>query len=122
MPTIETVEKFISRVEENDHDNVIEEFYIETASMQENQDNPRVGRKLLIANERKVLAKSESVTSKCIKPFFINGDYVIIRWVFNFTWKDGTKTQIEEIAYQRWESQKIAEETFFYDPIQRIPK
>lgn len=122
MPTVQTVERFNSRVEDNDHDNVIAEFYTERASMQENQGIPRLGRKLLIANERKILAKSESLTSKCIKPFFINGDFVIIRWVFNFNWKNGTKTQIEEIAYQRWDDQKIAEETFFYDPIQRIPQ
>jgi hypothetical protein len=29
---------------------------------------------------------------------------------------------MEEIAYQRWEGERIAEETFFYDPAQRIPK
>jgi hypothetical protein len=28
---------------------------------------------------------------------------------------------MEEIAYQRWEGERIAEETFFYDPAQRVP-
>jgi hypothetical protein len=30
-------------------------------------------------------------------------------------------TRIEELAYQRWEGERIAEETFFYDPAQLLP-
>jgi hypothetical protein len=29
---------------------------------------------------------------------------------------------MEELAWQRWEGERIAEEQFFYDPAQRIPK
>jgi hypothetical protein len=29
---------------------------------------------------------------------------------------------MEELAYQRWEGERIAEETFFYDPAQRVPQ
>jgi hypothetical protein len=29
---------------------------------------------------------------------------------------------MEEIACQRWEGERIAEETFFYDPAQRVPQ
>ena len=29
---------------------------------------------------------------------------------------------MEELACQRWEGERIAEETFFYDPAQRVPK
>ena len=49
----------------------------------------------------------------------VDGDKVVIRWVFRFEWLDGTITQMEELAYQRWEGERIAEETFFYDPAQR---
>jgi len=28
---------------------------------------------------------------------------------------------MEEIAYQRWEGERIAEETFFSDPARRLP-
>ena len=40
-------------------------------------------------------------------------------WIFHFEWQDGTQTHMEELAYQRWEGERIAEETFFYDPAQR---
>ena len=42
--------------------------------------------------------------------------------LFRFEWLDGTVTRIEELAYQRWEGERIAEETFFYDPGQLVPK
>ena len=37
MPTTETLESFIARVEQNAHAEAVEEFYTEDASMQENQ-------------------------------------------------------------------------------------
>jgi hypothetical protein len=89
--------------------------------MQENQSTPRVGRDAHVANERKVLSRAKSLTSKCIRPVFVNGDLVVIRWKFRFEWLDGSVTQMEELAYQRWEDERIAEETFFYDPAQRTP-
>ena len=122
MPTIETLERFIKRVEEGAHDKACEEFYTADSSMQENQAPPRVGRDAHVANEQKVLARAKAVDSKCIRPAFVNGDHVAIRWLFYFEWVDGTSTRMEEIACQRWEGERIAQETFFYDPAQRVPK
>jgi hypothetical protein len=96
MPTTASLERFIARVEQNAHAEAIEEFYTADASIQENQSPPRVG--------------------------LANGDVVVIRWEFRFDWLDGTTTRMEELAYQRWQGELIAEETFFYDPAQRIPK
>jgi SnoaL-like domain len=122
MPTPETLERFIARVEENAHAEAIEEFYTADASMQENQKSPRVGRDNLAARERAILARARSVKSRCIRPVFVSGDKVVIRWVFEFEWPDDTSTRMEELAYQRWESERIAEETFFYDPAQTTPR
>lgn len=122
MPTSETLERFIARVEANAHDEAVEEFYTETSSMQENQAPPRIGRDAHVANERKVLARAKTLSSTCVRPVFVNGDRVVIRWIFHFEWLDGTITHMEEIAYQRWEGERIAEETFFYDPAQRVPR
>ena len=122
MPTTETLERFIARVEQNAHAEACEEFHSVDSSMQENQSSPRVGRDAHVAHERKVLARAKSVQSKCVRPVFVSGDRVVIRWIFRFEWLDGTVTQMEELAYQRWEGERIAEETFFYDPAQRVRK
>ncbi|RZL64355.1 MAG: nuclear transport factor 2 family protein [Variovorax sp.] len=122
MPTPETLERFIARVEANAHAEAVEEFYAPNVSMQENQAPPRIGRDEAIARERAVMAKARSVTSQCVRPVFVNGDHVVIRWIFHFEWPDGTATHMEEVAWQRWEGERLAEETFFYDPAQRVPR
>ncbi len=122
MPSADTLERFIARVGANAHLEAIEEFYTEGASMQENQSAPRAGRNVLVAHERKVLARAASVESTCVRPVFVNGDRVVIRWVFRFTYRDGTSTRLEELACQRWEGERIAEERFFYDPTQLAPR
>ena len=121
MPTAEVLERFIARVESNDHAEAIEVFYTPDASMQENEKPPREGRDALVANERKVLARAKSVKSTCVRPVFVSGDRVVIRWIFEFEMLDGRRTRLEELAYQRWEGDRIAEEKFFYDPKQLVP-
>jgi tmRNA-binding protein len=122
MPKVETIDQFIRAVESNKHDLAIAQFYTENASIQENQSPPRVGKMLLVKNEARTLAKAKSVNSKCILPYFIHGNTVIIKWHFRFEWKDGTYSEIEEIAYQNWQDERIHKEQFFYDPIQLIPR
>lgn len=122
MPTTDTLERFIERVEQGFHAQAIEEFYAENASMRENMAAPRVGRDHLVAHERKVLARAHSVQSTCVRPVFVSGSHAVIRWIFEFTWKDGSVTRMEELAHQRWEGERIAEEQFFYDPAQMAPR
>lgn len=122
MPSTETLERFIARVEQNAHVEALEEFYTEHSSMQENQGVPRVGLALHVANERKVLARARAVRSECVHPVFTNGDHVIIRWIFEFEWLDGTSTHMEELTYQQWEGERVVKEQFFYDPAQGVPR
>lgn len=121
MPSTETLERFIARVEQNAHVEAVEEFYTADSTMRENLSSARVGRDAHAENERRVMGRVKSLTSTCVRPVFVNGDKVVIRWIFRFEWTDGTVTRMEELAYQRWEGERIAEEQFFYDPAQRIP-
>ncbi len=118
MPTAATLESFIACVESNAHVKAIEDFYTDDSSMQENQQAPRVGRQANMAREQAVLDRMQSVQSQCVRPVLTHGDHVAIRWVFDFVTLQGQSMRIEEIAWQRWQGEKIAQETFFYDPAQ----
>jgi ketosteroid isomerase-like protein len=119
MPSRQTVEDFIALVESNRHDEAIERFYTEDASMQENlTEPPRQGRDRLVAHERAVLARAKTVASECVRPVLIDGDTVVVHWVFHFEFKDGSKRRIEELAHQTWKGEKIWRERFYYDPAQ----
>lgn len=122
MPSPETLERFIALVEQNAHDQAIEDFYMPNATMQENQGAPRMGRDHLVAGERQVMARASSMKSRCVRPVLVNGDHVVIRWQFRFVWRDESVTEMEELAWQRWEGERIASEQFFYDPAQRTPQ
>ena len=122
MPTADTLARFIARVEENAHVQAIEEFYLPEASMQENMGTPRVGRDVLVANEKRVLGAMRSVRSECVGPVFVHGDLVVIRWRFRFDGLDGSVRELEELAYQEWRGERIWREQFFYDPAQFAPR
>ena len=121
MPTPETLERFSATGERHDHVGALESFYAPHASMRENQAAPRVGREAHVASERRVLARAKAVTSTCIRPVLVEGDIVVIRWIFRFEWLDGGVTLMEELAWQRWEGERVVEERFFYDPAQLAP-
>jgi hypothetical protein len=122
MPTKETLARFIARVEANAHAEAVVEFYATDCVIRENQSEPRLGRDTQVDRERAILARASAIRSRCVLPVFQAGDEVAIRWIFEFDWPDGTTTRMDEIALQRWDGERIVEETFFYDPIQRIPK
>ena len=120
MPSRQSVEAFIAKVLSEDHVGAIRDWYHEGAWMQENQAPPRQGgREALMAQEAATLARAESVKTELVGGPLIDGDTVAIRWRFTFQWKAGGGMRQEEVAWQTWRGEKIAGETFFYDPGQR---
>lgn len=118
MPSRETVEAFVAQVLSGDHVEAIRDWYAEDASMQENQDAPRVGREALMEGERQVLARVQSMETELVAPPLVQGDHVAIRWRFTSTSRRGTVRVLEEVAWQEWRGDRIWRETFFYDPKQ----
>ena len=118
MPTRARVEAFIARVVSGAHAEAIEEFYHEDASMQENLSPPRVGRDTLVAGERAALARAKSVHTHPVDDVFIDGDRVVVHWIFEFTRPDDTIMRIKELAFQMWRGDRIQTERFYYDPAQ----
>jgi predicted SnoaL-like aldol condensation-catalyzing enzyme len=114
MPSRERLDEFIAVVESGDHAGAIERYYTEDASMQENASPPRVGRDLLVAHERSVLARMSQVYSKAVSSV-VEGDHVAIHWIFELTEKSGMLRRIDEVALQEWRGDRIFRERFFYD-------
>ena len=115
MPSRERLDEFIAVVEAGDHAGAIERYYHEDASMQENASPPRVGRDLLVAHERGVLARMSHVYSKAMSSV-VEGDRVAIHWIFELIDKSGKVLRIDEMSLQEWRGDRIFRERFFYDP------
>ena len=114
MPSRERVAAFVASVVGGDHVRAIADYYHEDASMQENLQSPRRGRAGLMAHEAKVLERVKMHTHP--DPIvLIDGDHVVINWIFDATSKDGITRRLNELALQRWVGDRIAEERFVYD-------
>ena len=118
MPSRERVAALIKRVEEGLYVEALQEFYTDDATMQENGNPPRVGLKALVAHERGVMAAFKEIRTLPVKSWLVDGDSVVIQWVFEFTRADGTRFRMDELAHQLWRGDRIAEERFYYDPAQ----
>jgi hypothetical protein len=120
MPSRERLNEFIAVVESGDHAGAIERYYTEDASMQENAAPPRVGRDVLVAHERCILAQMSQVYSKAMSSA-VEGDHVAIHWIFELTDKSGGARRVDEVALQEWRGDRIFRERFFYDPLRPKP-
>ena len=121
MPSRAVVDAFVAQVLSGAHDQAIADNYTDDATMQENQAEPRQGRDALVAREAKTMARFKHIGTEILEPPLIDGDTVAIRWRFTFTPADGPARTMEEVAWQTWRGDKIARETFFYDPKQMAP-
>jgi ketosteroid isomerase-like protein len=121
MPSRERVEAFIRLVERGEYVKAIEDFYHLHASMQENGQPPRVGRQALVEHERKVLAGLKGMRTRRVEAFLVDGDRVVVNWVFEMTMPDGATRVMDELALQTWQGDRIAVERFYYDPAQIRP-
>lgn len=121
MPSRERVQAFVALVEAGRYVEAIEDFYHADASMQENQWPPTVGRDKLVAAETATLARNKAMATRPVGDLLIDGDRVMIRWIFDITPPEGQPVVLEELALQRWDGDRIAEERFFYDPRQVRP-
>lgn len=115
MPTRERVQQFIAAVESGAHVEAIRDFYVEGATMRENGAEPRRGRDTLMQHEANVLQRVQNMRTHPAQGFTVDGDRVAIHWVFDSTSRKGDTYRIDEIAWQRWDGDRIAEERFFYD-------
>jgi predicted SnoaL-like aldol condensation-catalyzing enzyme len=118
MPSRDKLDEFIAVVESGDHAGAIERYYTEDASMQENAAAPRVGRDVLVAHERGILARTTHVYSKAVTSI-VEGDHVAIHWIFELTSLSGKVHRVDEVALQEWRGDKIFRERFFYEPVRK---
>ena len=116
MPTRERVQQFIAEVEAGRFVEAIEDFYAEDASMQDNDGPVRQGRDVLVSGEKTAMAAVSAIRTRPVETFLVDGDHVVIRWVFDFTFTGGRQATMDELALQTWRGDRVVRERFYYDP------
>ncbi len=94
-----------------------EKFYAENCVMQENNEEPRVGKDANRKFEIEWLASVEELHGAEIKNLAVNeesGVAMIQSWM-DASFKGMGRMQMEEVAVQKWEDGQIVHEKFFYN-------
>ena len=115
MPSRERVEGFVALVEQDKFVEAMQEFYSDDATVQENSEAPRAGLQNLITHERAALARVKIHTVPG-SWYMVDGDRVVINWVFEITGPDGRTMRMDELVHQTWQGDKIIGERFYFDP------
>jgi ketosteroid isomerase-like protein len=118
MPSREQVNAFVATVREGRYVDAIADFYAPEATMRDNLGELRGGRDTLIATEKAMLSSVQRVATRRAAPVIVDGDRVVIGWVFEITSQDGQVARLDELALQTWRGDLIVEEQFYYDPAQ----
>jgi ketosteroid isomerase-like protein len=115
MPDRARVDAFVAAVVSGDHVRAIADFYHQDATMQEPDREPRRGRHVLMQHEQRALDRIARMHTHAPAAVLVDGDLVVVQWIFDAIGHDGSVRRLEELAIQRWVGDRIAEERFFYD-------
>lgn len=94
-------------------DAAYEKFYAEDAVLQENTDEPRVGKAANRAREAKFLEMIEKVEPPVLVSSLVDGMRSASEWVYGFTFKDGRRVKLEESAIRQWKDGLVVRERFY---------
>jgi ketosteroid isomerase-like protein len=111
----EQVEEFLQFFQTHSAVETIERWYHEDVVMQENMQQPRVGRAISLERQRRAAAAVRETHDFKIGVVLVDGDRVVIEESAEWTMVDGYRVRIEELALQTWRDGKIIHERFFYD-------
>ena len=114
MPTRDQVARFVGYVQSNRILDAIDEFYDENVSMQDNLNPPVVGKAANRERERAFFG-SITVHQNRALSVVVDGDNVVIHWLFEFTGSDGKRYRMDQLSHQQWKDGRIVNERFYYD-------
>jgi len=92
-----------------------EKFYADDVVMQENSDEPRVGKDVNRKAEQDFFSSLASWNEGKIEASAVNGDTSFSQWYMDVSFKNGQQYKATQVAVRKWKNGKIAHERFFYN-------
>lgn len=91
-----------------------EQYYADDVVMQENSDEPRVGKDANRKAEVEFFSSLEAFNEGKLVSSAVNGDVTFGEWFMDITFKGGHRVKMAQAAVRRWKDGKIAHERFYY--------
>lgn len=95
-----------------------EKFYAEDVVMQENSEEPRIGKDTNREFEKKFMENIQEFHEAKLNAvaFSEDGEKVMNYWDMDVTFKGGQRRKSSQVSVQKWKDGKIVKERFFYNP------
>lgn len=91
-----------------------EKFYAEDVVMQENLQDPRVGKAACREYEENFFGNVAEFHEGSFHGSATEDDRSYSEWIFDVTFKDGTRMRNEQVAARQWRDGKVVHERFYY--------
>jgi hypothetical protein len=91
-----------------------DEFYSDGVVMQDNTNEPWVGKQLNREREIQFFSSIEALHELKLVSSAVGVDISYGEWIFDVTFKGGVHARIEQVAVRRWENGKIVNERFYF--------
>jgi hypothetical protein len=108
-------EQLNKQIQSGDVLGAFERFYADDVVMQENSDEPRVGKDVNRKAEQEFLSSVEQFHGANLLGSAANQDISYSEWEFDITLKGGTRVKTAQVAARRWRNGKIVHERFYYN-------
>jgi len=92
-----------------------EELYADDVVMQENNEEPRIGKDVNRKAELDFFASVAEFHGAKVLASAVNGDVSFCEVWMDFTLKNGYRATMSQVAVRRWKDGKIANERFYYN-------
>lgn len=91
-----------------------EQYYAEDVVMQENSEEPRVGKAANRKAEQEFFSSLAAFNEGKLVSSAVNGDVTFGEWFMDVTFQNGHRMKMAQVAVRRWKDGKIVHERFFY--------
>jgi len=93
-----------------------EKFYADDVTMQENSEDPRIGKDVNREFEKKFMESIEEFHGMKLNAtaFSDDGEIAMNYWDMDVTFKGAPRKKSSQVAVQKWKDGKIIKERFFY--------
>ena len=92
-----------------------EKYYADDVVMQENSDEPRVGKEANRKAEEEFFASLAEFHEGKVLASAVNGDTSFSEWFMDVTFKNGYRYKLAQVAVRKWKDGKVIHERFFYN-------
>lgn len=92
-----------------------EKFYADDVIMQENEQQPTIGKESNRKREKDFLDQLIDFRSARVLDLAIGDDVTMVRWFYDYTHKEWGTKKYTQVSVQNWRNGQIIKEQFFYN-------